>query len=47
MKSTTIVFRLFLAGAVLVGSFFGALTFIDYRARQNDTQLFLDKANKI
>jgi hypothetical protein len=46
MKTTTIAFRLFGAGAVLVGAFFGTLTFMDYRARQNDTQLFLDKANE-
>ena len=40
------MFRSFVAGAVLVGSFFGTLTFIDRRAQQNDTQLFLDKANE-
>jgi hypothetical protein len=45
MRTTTIAFRLFGAGAVLVSSFFGTLTFIDYRAQQNDTQLVLDKAN--
>jgi hypothetical protein len=46
MRATTIVFRLFGAGAVLVGSFFGTLTFMDYPARQNDTQLFVDKASE-
>ena len=46
MRTTTIVFRSFVAGAVLVGSFFGTLTFIDHRAQQNDTQLFLHKANE-
>ncbi len=46
MRTTTIVFRLFGGGAVLVGSFFGTLTFMDYPAQQNDTQLFLDKANE-
>ena len=40
------MFRSFVAGAVLVGSFFGTLTFIDRRAQQNDTKLSLDKANE-
>jgi hypothetical protein len=46
MRTATIVFRLFGAGAIVGGSFFGTLTFIDYRAQQHDTQLFLDKANE-
>jgi hypothetical protein len=46
MRTTTFVLRLFSAGAVLVGSFFGALPFIDYRAQQSDTQLVLDGANE-
>jgi len=43
MRITIIVF---VAGVVLVGSFFGTLTFMDYRAQQIDTQLFLDKASE-
>jgi hypothetical protein len=46
MRTATFVFRLFGAGAVLVGSFFGALTFIDYRAQKSDAQLLHDRANE-
>jgi hypothetical protein len=46
MKAAVIAFRSVIAGAILVGSFFGTLTFLDYWTQQNEAGRFTSTSDE-
>ncbi|MEZ2146356.1 hypothetical protein AAE026_29265 [Bradyrhizobium sp. DN5] len=45
MKAIELIFKAVGAGAILVGSFLGALAFLDYRAQRDDAKPLAERAS--